>query len=87
MRQAFWWLQQRPPRRTERVNQSSTQVRRLLVSGVVALLLSGFASLKDHAEAIRELRPADQSAHELQDSIDPSPEPPGLDNPAIEKAE
>ena len=70
---AFPSLQQRSSRRTEQVNKSSTQIRRLLTSAVAALLLSGFASLKDHTEVIREVRPADQSARELQDSIDPIP--------------
>lgn len=86
MRQAFWSLQQRPPKRTERVNKPSTQIRRLLISGVVALLLSGFASLKNHAEVIREGRPADQTEHELPGSIGPNPDSRGLDRLAISQA-
>ncbi len=54
------------------MNKSSTQIRRLLISAFAALLFSGFASLKDQAEVIREVRPGNQPAYELRDSIDPN---------------
>ncbi len=66
-------MQERSSRTTEPVNKSSTQIRRLLISGVAALLLSSFASLKDHTEVIREGRPADQPAYDLPGSIGPIP--------------
>ncbi len=68
------------------MNQSSTQIRRLLTSAVAALLLSGFASLKDHTVVIREGRPADQTEHELPGSIGPNPDSRGLDRLAISRA-
>lgn len=86
MLQAFWSLQERSSRRTERVSQPGTQIRRLLISAVAALLLSGFASLKDHAEVIREGRPTDQTEHELPGSISPNPDSRGLDRLAISRA-
>ena len=42
------------------MNKSSTQIRRLLISAFAALLFSGFASLKDQAEVMREVRPGNQ---------------------------